>query len=186
MTHEEAVALMMEKLDGLLAPADAQRLDGHLATCTGCYAEWQALRMVDELLVGAPMLAAPAGFAQRVQLRLDQPSLRRTLGALFALSLGSVVALGLVAVPAAGALAALWLAVTQPAEFAGLLVWLHQLVAVSGTLVSGLWTATRLFLGQLAANPAAWGWAFSAALAIGLWAHLARPAGRIHVSNGNG
>jgi len=185
MTHDEAFALMMDALDGLLDPAGQQELQGHLACCTDCYAEWQALRVVDTLFVNAPMMAAPAGFGQRVVANLEQPSWRRSVGALFALGLGSVVALMIVAAPAAMTLLLAWTAYSQPALFNNLLVWLKQLVGMSGTLLDGLWTAARLFVGEIASNPAVLAWALAAAMTVGLWGHFIRLTQPVHVNNGH-
>ena len=130
MTHEEAFALMMDALDGVLSPAGKEALDQHLALCQDCSAEWRSLQWVDEVLASAQAVPAPAGFGLRVQASLEAPSWRRTLGALFALSLGSVLALLLISVPSAVALWGVWTVYNDPASFAGLLVWLNQLLAV--------------------------------------------------------
>jgi len=184
MTHEETFLLMMDALDGLLTPPDKDRLDAHLALCTRCYAEWQALQLVDNLLFSAPPVVAPAGFSQRVLAGLEAPSWKRMLGALFALGLGSVAALMVVAAPAALALLGVWTAYNQPAYFSELLIWLNRLAGVSGSLLDMLGTTLRLFFVQVAGNPVVLGWALAAGLAVGLWAHLMRPPSLTHVRNG--
>lgn len=174
MTHDEAFGLMMDALDGVLSPAGQEALDEHLSVCSDCYAEWQSLRLVDELLLGAPMVEAPAGFSLRVQSRLETAPLGRTLGALFALGAGSLIALGIVAVPAMLLTAGMWTAYEDPSGFAAIFVWLNGLLGVSGTVLSGLWTTARLFVTQVSSNPIALLWAAAAALAITLWARLYR------------
>lgn len=185
MTHDEAFGLMMDALDGALAPSDAEQLDEHLLLCTGCYAEWKALQLVDGLLASAPAIRAPAGFSQRVQARIEAPSWQRTVGALFALSLGSLVALLLIAVPAAVVLFGIWTIYNEPASFTSLLVWLNQLVGVSGSLLGALWTTVRLFFAELA-NPVTLLWTLLAALVVTLWAHVLHRPALAHVSNGYG
>jgi anti-sigma factor RsiW len=184
MTHEEAYLLMMNALDGVVKPADAERLDEHLTLCADCLNEWRALQLVDGLLASAPMVAAPAGLSQRVQARIDAPSWQRTLGALFALSLGSLGALLLIAVPAGIVLLGMWTVYNEPASFAGVLVWLNQLVRVSGSLLGSLWTTIRLFITELAASPVTFAWMLLAALVAGIWAHMLRRPAFVHVSNG--
>ena len=181
MTHDDAFGLMMDALDGVLSPAGQEALDGHLSTCSDCYAEWQSLRLVDELLLGAPMVAAPAGFNLRVQSRLESAPLGRTLGALFALGAGSLIALGMVAVPAMLVTAGLWTAYEDPSGFAAIFVWLNGLLGVSGTVLSGLWTSVRLCVTQMSSNPIALLWAVAAALAITVWARLYRQVAPVQV-----
>lgn len=184
MTHKEVFALMMDELDGVLTAAGRERLEQHLALCADCYAEWEALRLVDNLFASAPTIPAPTGFSQRVQARLEAPSVKRTLGALFALSLGSVAALLVVAVPAAVALLSIWTVYNQPGRFTELLIWLNQLVGVSSSLMGALWTTLRLFFVEVAGDPAILAWTLAAGAAVGLWAHFVRRPAPVRVSNG--
>ncbi len=186
MTHDEAYGLMMDALDGTLLPADSERLDEHLLLCTACYSEWQALKLVDGLFASAPLLAAPDGFSQRVQARMDVPSWSRAVSTLFALSVGSVIALLVIAVPAAAVLLGIWTVFNEPASFTKLMVWLNQLLGVSGSLLSALWTAARLLCSEMASNPLTLLWTLGAAGAVALWAHLLRPQELVKVSNGHG
>jgi len=174
MTHKEAYSLMMDALDGILTPGGEEWLGKHLALCTECQTEWDALQLVDRLFASAPPIPAPAGFVRRVQARVEGPSWERSLGVLFALSLGSLAALLLVAASATVALLGLWTAFSQPAQFAELLVWLGQLGRVSGSLLDVLWTALRLFSFEAAGSPIVLGWALVAGAAVVLWAHLVR------------
>jgi predicted anti-sigma-YlaC factor YlaD len=186
MTHDEAYVLMMDALDGTLIPADSERLDEHLLLCRECYSEWQALQMVDGLLANAPLLAAPEGFSQRLQARMAHPSWSRAFSTLFALSVGSVVALILIAVPAAAVLLGIWTVFNEPASFSRIMVWLNQLVGVSGSLFSALWTALRLFFAEFASNPLTLLWTLGTALVLALWARLLRPPELAKVRNGYG
>lgn len=186
MTHDEAYVLMMDALDGTLLPADSERLDEHLLLCTDCYSEWQALKLVDGLFASAPLITAPDGFGQRVQARMDVPSWSRAMSTLFALSVGSVIALLVIAVPAAAVLLGIWTIFNEPTSFTKFMVWLNQLVGVSGSLLSALWTAVRLFCAELASNPLALIWTLGAAVVVALWAHLLRPQEVVSVSNGHG
>ena len=172
MTHEEAFLLMMDTLDKVASRCEEDQLYEHLLQCTDCAAEWEALQLVDGLLLSAPMAPAPVGFGTRVMERLERPSWARTLGTLFALSVASVLALLVVAVPALLVLLVFSTAYTDPAQFTGLVMWMKDLASVAGTLLEGLLTTLRLFFGQVAGTPVALGWAFAAALAVALWAYL--------------
>lgn len=186
MTHEEAFALMMDALDGVLSPAGKKALDGHLALCQDCYAEWHSLQLVDKMLASAQAIPAPVGFGQRVQAKLEVPSWRRTLGALFALSLGSVFALLLISAPSAVALWGIWMVYNDPASFASLLIWLNQLLGVSGTLLGAGWTTVSLLIGELVSSPVTLIWTLAAALTVALWAHIARRPALVTMRTHNG
>jgi hypothetical protein len=183
MTHQEAFSLMMEALDGILTPSGEEWLEQHLALCAECQIEWDALRFVDRLFASAAPIPAPAGFVRRVQARIEHPSWERSLGVLFALSLGSLAALLLVAAPASVTLLGLWTAFSQPAQFADLLLWLGQLGRVSGSLLDALWTALRLFSFEAAGSPIVLGWALAAGAAVVLWAHVIRRPALVQVKN---
>jgi hypothetical protein len=114
------------------------------------------------------------------------PSWQRTFGALFALSLGSLVALLLIGVPAAMVLLGIWTVYNEPASFTQLLVWLHQVLGVSGSIVGALWVTVRLFLVEFAASPVTLIWTSMAALVIVLWAHMLRRSATVQVRNGYG
>jgi anti-sigma factor RsiW len=57
-----ARVLMSDALDGVDAPG----LDGHLAACPACAAEWSRLRSVDARLRAQPLIAPPAHFGARL------------------------------------------------------------------------------------------------------------------------
>jgi hypothetical protein len=174
MTHEEAFLLMMGTLDQVAGRADQDRLHQHLSRCAECAAEWEALQAVEGLFLHAPVVAAPETLSTRVMQQLEGPSWTRTLGALFALGLGSVLALLVVAIPALIVLLVCATAYTEPAQFAGWVAWFKGLAAVGGTLATGLGTALRLFVSEAAGSPVALAWLLAAVLAVGLWAHLMR------------
>jgi len=77
----ERVSLLMSlSLDGSLAAADQQVLQGHLAACPACRAEWKAMQQVSDLFKGAEMVGPRLGFATRVERRLaDRVKKRRRL-----------------------------------------------------------------------------------------------------------
>jgi hypothetical protein len=104
--------------------------------------------------------------------RIERPSWARTVGTLFALGVGSVVALLVVGVPALLVLLVFSTLYTDPGQFTDWAVWLSDLASVGGTLFNGLLTTLRLVFARLAGTPAALGWAFAAALAVGLWVYL--------------
>jgi anti-sigma factor RsiW len=80
--------LMSMALDGLLDAAEEKRLQRHLAACTVCRSEWEAMQQVSALFEGAPMVGPPLGFAIRVERRLEQQARkrRRTFGGLAVLT----------------------------------------------------------------------------------------------------
>ena len=77
---EQVSLLMSLALDGLLAGSDRQVLEGHLAACPECRAEWEAMQQVSVLFKGTEMAGPRLGFATRVERRLaDKAKKRRRL-----------------------------------------------------------------------------------------------------------
>lgn len=110
----ERVSLLMSlALDGRLAATDQQVLQGHLAACPACRAEWKAMQQVSDLFKSIEMVGPRLGFATRVERRLaDKAKKRRRLfgGAVVltgSLSLATVTVV-VVAVLAVGILAGNW------------------------------------------------------------------------------
>jgi anti-sigma factor RsiW len=116
---EEITALMSLALDDLLDGEGQRRLEGHLATCPTCRAEWAAMQQVSALFEGASLVGPPLGFAIRVERRLaeDTRKRRRRLGGVAMLT-GSLslagVTVAAVLLIVFGVLAWQWLG-TQPA-----------------------------------------------------------------------
>ena len=69
---EQVTALMSMALDGLLDARQQRDLQQHLAGCTACMAEYEAMQQVSAWLGEAPMVGPPLGFATRVERRLDE------------------------------------------------------------------------------------------------------------------
>jgi predicted anti-sigma-YlaC factor YlaD len=65
-------------LDGSLAAADQQVLQGHLAACPACRAEWKAMQQVSDLFKGAETVGPRLGFATRVERRLANRAKKRS------------------------------------------------------------------------------------------------------------
>jgi predicted anti-sigma-YlaC factor YlaD len=97
-------------LDGLLDAKEEQALHQHLAGCSTCQAEWQAMQQISALFRRSEMVGPPLGFALRVERRLAEQARKRkrTFGSIAmltgSLSLAgvtiaaiTVVALGLMA-----------------------------------------------------------------------------------------
>lgn len=85
--------------DGLLTSTQTRLLHGHLSVCPPCQTTWEAMTYVSQMLHAEPMVAPPAGFAERVQKKLEYRQERRrriVIGLL--LSLGAFVML-LLALP---------------------------------------------------------------------------------------
>lgn len=72
MSCRASVELMSLRLDGLLGPPDAVRLEEHLHTCADCAAQWTALREADMLLrlSARRPVAPPIDFQARVMQRV--------------------------------------------------------------------------------------------------------------------
>jgi predicted anti-sigma-YlaC factor YlaD len=89
--NERISEFMSTALDGLL-DADAERtLQQHLATCSTCQAEWQAMQRISALFRQSPPVGPPLGFAVRLDRRLAEKEKKRrqTFGGL-ALLTGSL------------------------------------------------------------------------------------------------
>ena len=99
MDHEEIYLLMMDALDGELAPEGWEDLEAHLHLCSPCAQEWYALQAVETLLRTTPALVPPVNLAERTLVRLPHPAYRTWLvGAMYGLLLlsGIVPLVGLV------------------------------------------------------------------------------------------
>jgi anti-sigma factor RsiW len=74
---EQASALMSLALDDLLDADSQRRLQRHLATCSTCREEWEAMQRASALLEQDPLVGPPLGFAVRVERRLEQKAKKR-------------------------------------------------------------------------------------------------------------
>lgn len=74
---DQVYALMMDALDGPLASDDQVKLDSALEANPELAAEWQAMLMVDDLLMQTPMVEPPANFAVHTIARLPNWRARR-------------------------------------------------------------------------------------------------------------
>ncbi len=72
MHCEQASEMMSARLDGCLDRGDVSLLEEHLAGCRVCQAEWHRLQALDNLLVSAPMMHAPARLQALVSARLSR------------------------------------------------------------------------------------------------------------------
>jgi anti-sigma factor RsiW len=88
--------LMSLALDGALDDGGRQVLEDHVATCTACRAEWQAMQALSGLFERSEMVGPPLGFALRVERSLDarERKRRRTFGGMAVLT-GSLSLAGL-------------------------------------------------------------------------------------------
>jgi predicted anti-sigma-YlaC factor YlaD len=74
---EQMTELMSLALDGQLGDKDQRRLEDHLATCSDCQTEWEAMQKISALFEEAPMVGPPLGFAIRVERRLSEKTKKR-------------------------------------------------------------------------------------------------------------
>ena len=88
---DKTLARMMQVLDGELSSQERDGLEGQIARCEECSAEWGKLQVLDQMLRQEPMVSPPRGFTGRVVARIDRRQYRRRI--LFggvALSFGAV------------------------------------------------------------------------------------------------
>jgi anti-sigma factor RsiW len=71
---EQMTAWMSLTLDGLLEGRDQQRLEQHIASCSSCRAEWEAMQQVSAIFESSTLVGPPLGFAVRVERRLAEKS----------------------------------------------------------------------------------------------------------------
>jgi hypothetical protein len=78
----------------MLSSTQTRLLHGHMAVCSPCQTQWEAMTFVSQLLHSAPMVAPAPGFAARVKKKLEyrQEQRRRAVIWLF-LGLGALVLL---------------------------------------------------------------------------------------------
>ena len=74
---EQITAFMSLTLDGLLEGSDQQRLEQHIARCSSCRVEWEAMQRVSALFEGSELVGPPLGFAVRVERRLTEKTKQR-------------------------------------------------------------------------------------------------------------
>jgi anti-sigma factor RsiW len=98
---EQMTALMSLALDNLLEEGEQLRLTEHLASCSTCQLEWEAIQQVTALFESAPMVGPPLGFAIRVERKLaDQTKRQRRLFGSLALVTSSLSLAGVTVVAA--------------------------------------------------------------------------------------
>jgi len=181
---ERMSLFMSQALDGLLAAADRQVLEGHLAVCPACRAEWQAMQQLSALFKSAEMVGPRLGFATRVERRLaDKAKKRRRLfgGAAVltgSLSLAAVTA-AVVAVIVLGVVAGNWLNVLPEVKEG------TNTVSQIASGVNLVGKGASLFLGDLLRSfgvPMVIGVGIALALLVVVWVWVAvkRPGGYHH------
>lgn len=126
--------------DGMLSSTQTRLLHGHMAVCSPCQTQWEAMTFVSQMLHAAPMVAPATGFAGRVQKRLEYRQERRRRAVIgLILGLGALVML-IVALPTL--LSMLWLA--------GRLILPYHVVAYGQSIFNWINAALR------ALSDAAW------------------------------
>jgi anti-sigma factor RsiW len=91
MHCEQASQMMSARLDGRLDDSESILLEGHLATCGTCQAEWRRLQALDSLLISAPMMRPHARLRVEIMTRLARrEQARRAIVGGTALGLGAV------------------------------------------------------------------------------------------------
>lgn len=133
-------------LDGLLDQRQTVRLQGHLAECEICRAEWEDMRWVSSLLEAEPSLAPAPGFTARVVLRLQQREARRrrarsSIGVL----MGSVGLWAIAAVAMVLILALLWQPLLRVLWSDVLLRLADHAIAIVAVLGRALYAIAREF-----------------------------------------
>jgi predicted anti-sigma-YlaC factor YlaD len=138
MKTEHVLEWMMQSLDGELDPVHQTEMEGHLAQCGSCQAEWMRLQALEQLLRGAPTLQPSAGFTGRVMAGLDRRrrAQRVSLGG-FALALAAVAVAILTLGPTFAAMPSMAERLVSFSETTGLLV--TGLANTVGTILNSLW-----------------------------------------------
>jgi anti-sigma factor RsiW len=77
MNCEELRQILAAEPEGELIEQQQREIGAHVLLCPDCRAYRAALRRVDALLAGAPMVSPSPGFAARVNARLEGRRLRR-------------------------------------------------------------------------------------------------------------
>lgn len=85
--QEKIYALMMDALDGEISENDSAELQQYLAYNADMAREWRAMQAIDTLFRQAPLMAAPAGFAERAMARIPKPAERLRFMSIFYLIL---------------------------------------------------------------------------------------------------
>jgi len=124
-------------LDSMLPAGEERKLQGHLARCSPCQAEWEALQAVSRLLAQAALVSPRVDLALRVEerLRLRRENQRWILGLV-----ASCLWLGLALSGFAGASTALgWFLLRQPVLVSVGVQVLTQLLLTCRATLRGLW-----------------------------------------------
>ena len=163
MNEEQAFALMMDALDGVLDESDSAELNRYLTHHPDLAAEWDAMQAVDNLLRESPPAVVPTNFSERTLARLPNPRARRIFMAMFfiLLFLGGLipVALGIYTI-SQGSLA------TAGIDLSGG----FQVVRV---LIIGISSAVRSLV---VTQPVIYAWLTTMLLSILLWVQTYRSA----------
>lgn len=157
-------------LDGELSPAEATDLEIHMASCSACEAEFEALAKLDRLFAAAPMVVPPPNFVSTFEVKLEQRLNRRKtlVGA-------TVIGLLLTALLGVG----LWYGVTQKVNLLDLgqlfhlLSFLSPLVEVAATVLKVL-SLTAGGLLALTRHPVFWGYVTVSVGIVSLWMQILR------------
>ncbi len=131
MTCDHSEDLILDDLDGRLAPEERPALSSHLASCKSCRAFQAAQLELDGVLAGLREPRFSPRFTQRVLHAVQMPRRKRLLE-----DAGNLI--GVLAVAAAGALA---VSLVVPHALAGL-SWTVAVLLVSG----GVWVTGSLDL----------------------------------------
>jgi predicted anti-sigma-YlaC factor YlaD len=139
--------MMSLALDGLLDEAGQEQLQGHLAGCPTCRAEWEAMQAVSSLFERSAPVGPPLGFALRVERKLEakQKRRRQAFGGVAVLTSSLSLAgltVGAICLLVLGIVAWGWLG-DQPAVHLGIEA-VSQMASGMGLMGKG----TSLFLGD--------------------------------------
>lgn len=80
-SEDDLMAFMMDALDGTLSANDQHVLTTQLRHYPELAQEWEAMQLVDNLLLAAPMMAPPRHFATQTMACLPNLTMRRTVSA---------------------------------------------------------------------------------------------------------
>jgi anti-sigma factor RsiW len=172
MEHEEIFTLMMEALDGELVSSDRLELESHMASCSRCAREWQALQAIHQLFVRSPILSPAADFTQRTLALLPNRRYRIWMLSgvylvLFASGVLPLLVAGWVAISVGPAL-------SRPVFVRSLSQAAGELLRLIEVMLRGAWQGAGSLGALVGQEPAILGWLLVMVGAVLLWGGIYR------------
>lgn len=171
---DKFIAKLPQYLEDGLSESESIELETHLANCSACQAEFDALTCFDHLLASAPVVAPPTNFVHSVEVRLERRlHRRRTLtGALVISSLLMGISV-IVLSGVFGSGSVLWQILGNGKTWTALVDVLGG-IAVLGSVAFNIGQTVVRIIVDLVRYPAFWGYMMFAIGTLWLWVQLLR------------